>query len=179
MNLTHIRHSKRDSGNKHINDTGLSIAHQVGKILGDFDLVITSVSSRAIETCIALGYTIDITIDFSSSTEGINKPLKQLADRTPFIVYQQEYQDKSIIFDFGNNCKKLILDAITNSPKQKKNNILLVSHGGVIEASTVAFSPKTDFESFGPGVDYCEGVLIELTDGLEWVQGKPFRHSFN
>jgi broad specificity phosphatase PhoE len=179
MIVTHIRHAPREEGNKHITNKGLNVAQQVGKLLSNFDMVFTSVSVRAIETCIAMGYTIDDSIDFSICTKGINKPLKELLEGTPFTEYQKEYLAKTSIFDFGNNCKQAIIDKINEFQVNKDINILIVSHGGVIESSTVAFNPNEDFSLFGRGVSHCEGVILELTDSFSWVAGRPFRHTFS
>ena len=47
----------------------------------------------------------------------------------------------------------------------KGGRALVVSHGGVIEAATVACLPDKDYAGWDASCDYCEGVRFHLVDG--------------
>jgi len=40
------------------------------------------------------------------------------------------------------------------------SQVLVISHGGVVEASAVGCAPGEDFAGWGPACDYCEGIRL-------------------
>ena len=160
MILTHLRHTIREEPHPHITQKGLDLAKKVGK---------------KFETCVAMGHAVHGTIDFSTATKGINKPQTNMPEGTPFTKYLDEYFHGSFILDFGKNCKNLIVEKIRSFNKSDVKRILVVSHAGVIESSTIAFNPSIDYLRFGAGVSHCEGVILTLTKDFQWVDGKVFR----
>ncbi|MDH5404146.1 MAG: histidine phosphatase family protein [Candidatus Heimdallarchaeota archaeon] len=73
MQVIHLRHSIRSNNEKHLNQEGINLARKMGKKYNEFDLVISSISQRCIETAVAIGYTINQTIDFSDADQLISK----------------------------------------------------------------------------------------------------------
>ncbi|MDH5644852.1 MAG: hypothetical protein OEZ01_02530 [Candidatus Heimdallarchaeota archaeon] len=68
------------------------------------------------------------------------------------------------IYEFGINCRDLIqvkLKACTTEDA----NILLISHGGVLELSTIVFFPNFDYKQFGNSSNRCGGVDLQFSDG--------------
>ena len=175
MEIIHLRHAQRNPNHKHINQKGLEKSQKIGSKLKNFDLVLTSVSTRAVETCIAMGYTIDDTIDFSLSTKEIKSPQIEMKEGSTYQEYFEEYKKQEYIYRFANNCKKIIIEKLKEFSLNEKHKVLLISHGGVIESSTIAFLPSTDFKLFGKGTSNCEGVKLIIDGNYDGIQGEPIR----
>lgn len=54
---------------------------------------------------------------------------------------------------------------------QPGESVLVVSHGGIAESGIIGLLAGADASGFGPALDYCEGVRLELDgDTLQSVR---------
>ena len=166
MQVYHIRHSHREGKNPHISKKGLTLANEIGKKLPSFDVVLSSSSVRAIETTIAMGFAVSDTINFD---DAIPKVKSQPQDKNQkgydtFIEYSEKIQSDSRFKDYSMN----LIQLLNNKLKLFENaeNVLIVSHGGIIEISTIAFLPDIDYISWGKCVDHCNGVKLVIKNGI-------------
>jgi len=173
MLLEHRRHSIRIGDHTHISNEGLTLARKVGEDMSEFDLVISSKSTRAIETAIGMGYSVNDTIDFKLAAQNLKFPIKYLPEGSIYQIYQEEFKLNESIGEFGNNLKSLILDKLKSSNAKR---VLLITHGGVIESSTVAFFPQFDYSHWNTGAVHCGGVKFEFDNdsfkNLELIEVK-------
>lgn len=163
MELYHLRHAHRIGKNPHISKEGLLYAQEVGKKLPSFDVVLSSVSIRAIETTIAMGFSITDTINFDFASPKEPSPDANLVYNT-FKEYVIALSSSSYYKEFSANLVQLI----TNKIAQYSNaeNILVISHGGVIECSTIGFLPNLDYTEWGSSVTHCNGVKLSFNNGI-------------
>ena len=71
MKLIEIRrHSIRATGGDHLNKKGIALARKVGSSIGPFNFVATSALTRAFETAIAMGFSIDEQNDLMNTYGG-------------------------------------------------------------------------------------------------------------
>jgi broad specificity phosphatase PhoE len=151
----------RDGKNPHISNQGLQLAYDKAKNLPtSFDVVLSSISSRAIETSIALGFSITDTINFKNATPNVPSDPKF---ENGFDSYQ-EYKDlisTNLYFStFSDNLVNLITEKLKTYSEAQR--ILLVTHGGVIECSTIGFLPNYDYKTWGLSSKHCEGVKLQF-----------------
>lgn len=179
MKVIHIRHSIRDEGKKHLSKEGISLAQKVGQSLGEFDVVISSESFRAIETTTAMGYPIDATISFSTLEEAYPSDIKkgEVPEKAPFQDFYTAYAEQTGLYYIALECKKIILKALRKLDLTPSSKVLLVTHSGVIELSTIAFlDTQTDFSHLGLASQFCEGVELEF-NGLTCINSKKISSS--
>lgn len=163
MEVYHIRHAHRIGKNPHISKNGLKKANKIGKKLPEFDKVLSSVSIRAVETAIALGFSIDETINFDDAEpKGSHSPSTERVFDT-FEDFKRNIQNISYFKIYSSNLVSLLSTKLHSN--KDLNKILIISHGGVIEYSTIGFLPNVDYKSWGPVVDHCNGVKLIFEDG--------------
>ncbi|MFV2015978.1 MAG: histidine phosphatase family protein, partial [Candidatus Heimdallarchaeota archaeon] len=153
MIIEHRRHSKRNPPNPHLNSEGVRIARKIGETMGKIDFVLTSVSPRAIETAVAMGFAVDETIDFSTTAKDLPGTPEELPEGTPFAEYGVKYESNEYFKEWGNRVKSLLMSQLSKIDMDKR--VLIVSHAGIIEISTIALLSGSDLNSLGKGVDIC------------------------
>lgn len=169
MELYHLRHAHRIGKNPHISKEGLLFAQEIGKKLPSFDVVLASSSIRAIETSIAMGFPITDTINFDE-TNIKDSPPEANQVYNNFQEYAVAIKNSAYYKEFSTNLVQLITKK-TQYKNAKK--ILLISHGGVIECSTIGFLPNLDYSNWGPCVSHCTGVKLIFRDEL-CISGEKF-----
>lgn len=163
MEVYHIRHAHRLGKSPHISKKGLLKANEIGKKLPEFDRVLSSISIRALETAIALGCSIDETINFDDAEPNELNPIKKEQVFDLFADFKKNILETSFFKAYSSN----LVSLISNKLKIYKNTekILIISHGGVIEYSTIGFLPTIDYLSWGRVVDHCNGVKLIFEGG--------------
>ncbi len=167
------RHSLRNQPNEHLNQEGVALARAAGQNIGPFDLVITSKFTRALETAVAMGFTVNEQITLMSSY-GRDDVDQEAPGPQPFRVYAEAMQANGAAAKYARKLAKYyegMMDRITNGRAE-----LAVHHGGVEEIGVVACLPETDFESWGGPIDYCEGVRLHWEDD-KFVRSEVLRNS--
>lgn len=168
--VEHRRHTMRTKPGQHLSQAGVDLARAVGSTMGRFDLVVTSTIPRAFETAIAMGYAvgeqIEALADFSAFTDlTVLETFQRVRDA-------MSSETEGTLARFGNAVVALHERIVERLPPN--GSALLVSHGGFPEATAVACVPSVDYESWGPGCDYCEGVRLRH-DGRSWIGAELLR----
>lgn len=163
LELYHLRHAQRIGKNPHISEEGLKKAQEIGKNLPTFDTVLSSASIRSIETTIAMGYAITDTIDFKDAVPKVASTEEEQQGFDTFIGYFHSINNSPYFKEFNTNLVTLLTNKL--SPYKSNDRILLVSHGGVIETSTIGFLPSLNYSEWGSNVIHCHGVKLLFKDG--------------
>jgi broad specificity phosphatase PhoE len=169
--LEHRRHSRRDPLGARLTPDGVALARQVGRTIGRFDRVETSPKPRAVETAIALGFTVDRELP---ALEGLPDEVAVRVDAAhprTFADYAALVQRSGTVARFGRAQADLWRQELLGLPDGGR--LLLVSHGGVIEVGAVAAVPALGGTG-GPALGYLEGVRLSL-DGDRWTAGAVVR----
>lgn len=171
MELYHLRHAHRVGKNPHISKDGMLFAQEIGEKLPTFDIVLSSTSIRAIETTIAMGYPITDTINFDEAAPSSKAPENYQGFET-YQEYAINIANTPYFSEFSKNLVKLLNQKLMTYKTAKK--ILLVSHGGVIECSTIGFLPSLDFVIWGDSTRHCTGVKLVFREG-KCMSGEKFQ----
>jgi broad specificity phosphatase PhoE len=146
----------RNIPDQHLNQDGVTLVREVGERSGSFQRVITSTIPRAFETAIAMGYAVDETIGFLGTIEdGVEEEISWDAG---FSEFSKEYAKDGVFANWCNNLAKFQQKLINNLPDGSR--ILIISHGGIVEASAVGLLPEFDFSNWNHSISYCEGIKI-------------------
>ncbi len=171
--LTTLRHAMRNKPGAHLNAIGISQSRHTGARLGTITYSICSTVPRAVETVIAMGYAPDLAVDWLSTMpkhledawwneSATLSGLAQIADRSPTVA------------EFIQAQTALVRTVIDGTPDGA--DILMVSHGGMVEAHVMGMAPTENLVSWGPVFGYCEGARITL-DGDVVVQTEQLRNA--
>lgn len=146
--IEHRRHAQRIKPSSHLSKEGLSIARKVGESIGAFDHVVCSPLIRSKETAIAMGFQVSEEVELLAVLEAGQGLLTNIQNYILFLT----------------RIKKFIDQTIDKLPENGR--LLIISHGGVVEASATAClkSPKYILSKYP--ISYCEGI------SWEWVGGK-------
>lgn len=158
--IEHRRHTMRVKPGDHLSQAGVDLARQVGATMGKFDLVVTSPVARAFETAIAMGFAVD--------------------EQWPILVQPKAVEQET---NWEKGCAEYVRAArrggatahyLAELAEQflalarrlpEGGRALIVSHGGVVEAATVACLSDKDYAGWDTSANYCEGVRLYLVDG--------------
>lgn len=150
------RHTMRAKPAEILTPEGIALARRVGAELGRFDRVITSTRGRAFETALAMGYPQAELMD-GLSTLG-NAVDAEISWDAGFGAFAEVIRRGGVTREFARGQEMLWRSIIETVPDGA--NALVITHGGIIEAGTVAAVPDWDHASLGPHCDYCEGVRL-------------------
>jgi hypothetical protein len=155
---------------EHLIQPGVDLARRVGDTIGPFDRVVTTSPLRAYETAIAMGFAVDEVFDsFYSMGDDVDK---EVAWDAGFAAFANAYRLDGATTRFARHLAENWRNIALSLPDG--GAALYISHGGIIEAGTVAAVPDADFASFGPYIKYCEGVRLAF-DGDKFVSVEVLR----
>jgi broad specificity phosphatase PhoE len=130
----------------------------VGNDLGPFNLVMTSSKPRAFETAIAMGFAVNQTL---KELSGISSTVDQeIAWDAGFSKYAEFYNYNGATSLWAKGLAKIFHKIVQKLPDN--GSALIISHGGIVEGSTIGNLPGFDYSSWNRSVDYCEGVLLSF-----------------
>ncbi len=156
--IEHRRHSIYTIPYPHLNQQGVNLARKVGNDLGPFNLVITSSKPRAFETAIAMGFAVDQTL---KELSGISSTVGQeIAWDAGFQKYAEIYEYNGATSLWAKGFAKVFLKIVKKLPEN--GSILIISHGGIVEGSTIGLYPDFDYSNWNRSVQYCEGVKLSF-----------------
>jgi broad specificity phosphatase PhoE len=170
--LEHRRHSRRDPAGAHLNARGRELARRVAPSLPRFDRVVTSPRLRAVETAEALGLRVDAQIpELAEMPEETGIPIEELrgAGFAEFAAYCVRSTEMARYAAREAEAWRRELLRVPDG-----GALLMVSHGGIIEAGTVGAIGAAAAAGWGPSLGYLEGVRLRH-DGEAWVDGAPVR----
>ncbi len=173
MKLIEIRrHSIRATGGDHLNKKGIALARKVGSSIGPFNFVATSALTRAFETAIAMGFSIDEQNDLMNTYGGAVE--REAPWPLPYFQYAEIVRQGGAAAKYAHQLMDYYIGILERVPSG--GSALVVNHGGVVELGVVACLPATDFQPWGDAVDYCEGARLFWDDG-RFVSGEVLRVS--
>lgn len=147
---------------QHLNQAGVDLARRVGKDIGPFDLVITSTTARAFETAIAMGFAVHEQLPgLETLPAGFEDEVDWDAGYVAFTEAMARLPNGAVA-TYARSMRELHTKIAERL--QEGGRALVISHGGVVEASAVGCVPSGDFEGW-PGCDYCEGVRLTYDSG--------------
>lgn len=157
---------------QHLSQPGVSLARSVGQELDPFDLVITSTLPRAYETAIAMGFAVDEQLEqLASLPEGFEGEVRWDEGFQRFAMIAR-CNPEGTVARYMRILAELHRRIVSDLPAPGR--ALLVSHGGIVEASAVGCKPDQAFDSWGPASGYCEGVKLYFK-GILCVRAEPLR----
>lgn len=164
------RHSIRAKPSPHLTQEGVDLAKKVGETLGNFDKIISSNAPRAIETAVAMGYAVgDVLEEISMTPEIIEDEVEW---GMGFSEYAEVINKEGETTKYANQMAKFILKIAEELPED--GFALIVSHGGLIEITTIGCLPNIDYAFWGKPLDCCEGVRLAF-DGEKFVAAEILR----
>ena len=161
------RHSHRHSPALHLSQTGVDLARRVGAGPGKFDRVITGTLPRAFETAIAMGYAVDEQIDqLSTMSADIAAEIQWNAG---FIAWLNAAQNSPVVAQYTQVMADVLRSLVRTLPEGGR--ALIISHGGIVEASVIGCVPaETRFADDDP-CGYCEGARLTFDgDGVTHIE---------
>jgi broad specificity phosphatase PhoE len=169
--LEHRRHSRRDPGALHLNASGRTLARAVGAELPRFDRVLTSPKPRAVETAEEMGRTVDAHLTaLGEMPEEIGRAVDSLEART-FAEYLDLVHRNQEVATYATRQSALWQRELERVPEG--GDLLLISHGGLIELGAVSALGER-VRTWGPPLGYVEGVRLSW-DGRRWSSGEVLR----
>jgi len=168
--IEHRRHTMRGKPGQHLTQAGVTLARRVGETIGPFDRVITSPAPRAFETAIAMGFAVDEQLD--ALAEMGSAADAEIRWPASFGEIALAMRRGGAAAKFGKKLARLLRDIALALPDG--GAALVISHGGIVEASAVACLPDADHAAWGDHCGYCEGVRLYF-DGDRFVRGEILR----
>lgn len=156
--IEHRRHSMRNKPGQHLSQAGVDLARSVGADLGRFDLVVTSTLPRAFETAIAMGFAVDEQLEELCSLPDGFEAVVQWDEGFARFSEVMKSNPHGVVAMFGQKLAQLHREIAARLPDHGR--ALVISHGGIVEASVVGCMPSESFSSWGRACDYCEGVRM-------------------
>jgi broad specificity phosphatase PhoE len=162
------RHTMRHKPGKHLTQAGVTLARKSGDTMSKFDYVVTSTLERAYETAIAMGYAVDAQIqELAMIADGVEAELGSWD--VGFAGWGELARQNTKTAKYVKAQAKLVKNFLAKVPEG--GAVLVVSHGGVVEAQAVGCMPEADFAAWGDYVDYCEGVRLTF-DGDKFINAE-------
>jgi broad specificity phosphatase PhoE len=159
--IDHRRHSMRPAGGEHLSQAGVDRARRVGETLPSYDVVITSPVARAFETAIAMGFAVH------EQWPALAPPADEVHREADWEKGCAEYARAA---DLGGAVARYLSElaglfqALANR-LPRDGQALVISHGGVLEAATVACLPDKDYTGWDTTCSYCEGIRLHVANG--------------
>jgi broad specificity phosphatase PhoE len=171
--LEHRRHSRRDPGGVHLNESGVDLARRVAAGLPRFDRVVTSPKPRAVESAEAMGLHVDAELPGLAEMPDDVGVLAAAHLPTSFAAYAELIERSANARAYARAQSELWRNELARVPDG--GSLLLISHGGLIEMGAAAAVPRAA-RTWGAPLGYLEGVRLRA-DGRRWTSGDVLRVS--
>lgn len=170
--IEHRRHTMRVKPGEHLSQAGVDLARQVGSTMGHYDLVVTSPVARAFETAIAMGFAVD------EQWPTLAPPPQAVHAEAHWEKGCAEYARAAHLGGATAHYLAVLAEQFRALAQRlpEGGRALVVSHGGVVEAATVACLPDKDYSGWDTSSDYCEGVRVYLVNG-QFSDADMLRHN--
>lgn len=153
------RHAMRAPSGVHLVQAGVDLARRVGATIGEIAHVVTSPVPRAFETAIAMGYAVDEVSDhLALLPEKVNA---KVAWDEGFAEWVRAATASRVVETYLSRQRAwftTIAEALPDGTQA-----LMISHGGVVEASVIAclaHGAEAIVAEWGDAIRYTEGVRI-------------------
>lgn len=159
--LEHRRHAMRIKPFDHLSQQGVDLAKRVGQEMGQFDYIVTTTLPRAAETVTAMGFgIIEVCQELSTMADYI---LDEIEWDAGFEKFFNASQAGGPVSDYCLYLKKLFLGFLEKTPENGR--LLIVSHGGIVEASVLGCLADSEISKWGAPISYCEGISLQFEKG--------------
>ena len=164
------RHTIRSLSSPHISQDGVDLARRVGQGLGKFDRVVTSTLPRAFETAIAMGYAVDEQIEqLGMMSDAVTAAIQWNAGYT---AWMKAAHNSPVVAQYTQALAGVLRSTVRALPGGGR--ALIISHGGIVEASVIGCLPaSTRLADDGP-CGCCEGARLTF-DGEAVVKFEMLR----
>ena len=151
----------------HLSAAGVVQARRIGEVIGPFDLVVTSLIPRTLETALAMGFAVndqwEVLGDIPATVwEEIGHQERWSWDN-PFAVFAKLAAGDGPTALMGRRQQEAWTQALDAVPANGK--VLVISHGRVIEAGLVTCVSGSDFAHWGSPFQHGEGVQMQYDQG--------------
>lgn len=166
------RHSLTKKGEgrgqgSHLSQEGVALARELGEHAGPFDLVLTSLIPRTLETALAMGFAVDRQIEALGEIPPTVVDEIGHHDRwtwpQPFVQFASFVSQGGPTSKMANRQRALWQSALEEVPDNGR--VLVISHGRVIESGLVACLPHGDFANWGHPFAHTEGFRLSYDQG--------------
>ena len=150
------RHTHRNVPQPHLSQLGVDLARKVGDEMGQFDRVITSAVPRAFETAIAMGYAVDEQIEqLGMMSDAVTAAIQWNAGYTAWMLAAQ---NNRVVARYTRAMADVLHSIVHALPDGGR--ALIISHGGIVEASAVGCAPADTRFADDAACGYCEGARL-------------------
>lgn len=164
------RHTHRNIRQPHLSQTGVDLARRAGEGLGTFDRVVTSTIPRAFETAIAMGYAVDEQIEqLGMMSDEVTATIQWNAG---FTAWLKAAQHSPLVAHYAQALADLLRTIVRALPDGGR--VLIISHGGIVEASVIGCVPASTRFVDDAACGYCEGMRLTF-DGDAVVNSEMLR----
>lgn len=151
----------------HLSAAGVAQARRIGRNRGPFDLVLTSLIPRTLETALAMGFAVDdqweVLGDIPTEVWDEIGHQERWAWNNPFAVFAQIAAADGPTALMGRRQQEAWTQALESVHLEGK--VLVISHGRVIEAGLVTCAPGADFGTWGSPFQHGEGIRMHYDQG--------------
>ena len=151
--LRHAERQNRADNNSHLSQAGVEQARSMSSNFQRFDFVVTSPLPRAFETAIAMGFAVDITNP--GIQEHSEEIMRDVVWDAGYAAWATAYQTKASVIAYVDHVTSLLKIWLCKVPDD--GALLVVTHGGIVEAMATGLSPGDDLVTLGKVADYVEG----------------------
>jgi broad specificity phosphatase PhoE len=141
----------------------LTRSRTLGTASGPFDLVLISISPRTLETAIAMGFAVDDQLqalgDIPAEVVDEIGHQERWSWEAPFVRFAQVVAHGGATAQMGRRQYQAWVQAVESLPPH--GQVLVISHGRVIEAGLVTCFPDGAFAAWGAPFQHCEGVRLQ------------------
>ena len=169
--LENRRHSARDPAGPHLSPAGIALARHVAATVGPFDKVVCSQKPRAVETAVAMGYTVAAELDELGTMPSELQTLIDAVHPRGFADYAALVARNPAMARYARGQEALWRHELESVPDGGR--LLIVSHGGVIESGAVVAAP-TSANTWGATLGYLDGIRL-YRDAGQWVRAEVVR----
>ena len=150
------RHTHRNAPQPHLSQQGVDLARRAGEGLGSFDRVMTSTVPRAFETAIAMGYAVDEQIEqLGMMSDAVTAAIQWNAGYTAWLTAAQ---NSPVVAQYTQALAGVLRSTVCALPDGGR--ALIISHGGIVEASVIGCLPAGACLADDAPCGYCEGARL-------------------
>jgi broad specificity phosphatase PhoE len=161
------RHSMRkNGGGSQLSQAGVDLARRLGAEMGPYAVVATSVSPRARETAIAMGFAVDhelVTLTAEDELYTAAEESQWWQAEQPFAALADVIEAEPAYHRYAHAEAALWRDLLT--PLGYTDAALVIGHSGSLEAALVACLPAADHTAWGRPFSHCEGARLTYEQG--------------
>lgn len=159
--LRHAERQDRSNNQSHLSQEGIAQARQAAVAFARFDLVVTSPLPRAFETAIAMGFAVSRT---HASLQDIGDLiLRQVNWDAGYRAWAKAARSTPAVKAYVDYLGSLLGGWLEDVPGG--GSLLVVAHGGSVEAMAAALCPEADWAAPGASAGYAEGFTAAIEEG--------------